>query len=755
MATPNQPNPPGGPQNIDPKQFAAGLKNLLQDQGDYNNLLKDAIKELGQMDRAYSKIEARLATLNSDSINVKQVNRDLLILKQKEYIENKKLTDLQKSYSNVTKDLLAEAKRKTEQSVKNAAILGQTIDYEETMMKYVAKSGDLEVAALYTQEKKLEIAGKQVEAGKAMLKNEKAVNNQLGISGNLMKTFAEKVGFGEEAYSAMSLKARKLVEQQKDMNGVSKVFSKVLGTWQVAAVGAGSVFKSAFSSLLDPAMFIPIVGGVVKGLKAVFDYILEIQDKTVKFARAMNLSTGEARKMKMEFASLSISGGDLFVNSQKMVESQMEMVEALGVTNRLTNEQLATNIKLKDIAGLDLETRQAIVESSTITGKSSEGITKSVLSQVAALKNATGISFQYQKILKEAANLGGYLGLSFAKYPEKLTKSLVTVKSMGLELKQLDSMANSFLDYESSIASEFEAQLLTGKNINLSKARELFLNNELADAAAEITRQVGSADEFLKMNRISAEGMAKGFGMSRDEMGSMLKQQELLSKLGAKDLKDAQEKVQALRAQGKTKEEIIRLTGEEAYQNLTNASLQEKIGAFMEKIQQSISDFVESSGIIEKIESFFDYLSKPENIKKIIVTIRDTFASIADVILTITNGIINAIDAVTLGFGIDEDWERKFEQFSADAPNRIRALGGDLGGVSVSEKAAKGTVANNTNAANVEPQRALIGGGSQGESRQVIQLVVDGKTLAEINNEASSTPYGSTDKKTGIYNKSY
>jgi NAD(P)-dependent dehydrogenase (short-subunit alcohol dehydrogenase family) len=33
MATPNQPNPPGGPQNIDPKQFAAGLKNLLDSQG--------------------------------------------------------------------------------------------------------------------------------------------------------------------------------------------------------------------------------------------------------------------------------------------------------------------------------------------------------------------------------------------------------------------------------------------------------------------------------------------------------------------------------------------------------------------------------------------------------------------------------------------------------------------------------------------------------------------------------------------------
>jgi hypothetical protein len=84
--------------------------------------------------------------------------------------------------------------------------------------------------------------------------------------------------------------------------------------------------------------------------------------------------------------------------------------------------------------------------------------------------------------------------------------------------------------------------------------------------------------------------------------------------------------------------------------------------------------------------------------------------------------------------------------------NRIRSLGGDMNTVSVSEKAAKGTVANNTNA---EPQRVLIGGGTQGESRQVIQLVVDGKKLAEVNNEALNTSYGTTDKKTGILNKSH
>ena len=742
-----------GPQNIDPKQFAAGLKNLLDSQGDYNNLLKDAIRELGQMDRAYNKIEARLATLNSDSINIKQVNRDLLLLKQKEYIEEKKLTDLQKSVDPLAKQALSIAKENTRILMQEAAILGEKLDYEETMLKYLEDTGDLEAAALYAQEKKLEISQKQVEIGRTSLANEKSVSKQLGISGNLMKAFAEKIGFGEEAYSAMSLKARKLVEQQKDMNAVSKVFSKVLGTWQVAAAGAGSVFKSAFSSILDPAMFIPIVGGVVQGLKTVFDYILGIQDKTVKFARAMNLSTAEARTMKMQFADISISEGDILVTSQKLVESQMEMVDALGVTNRLTDEQLATNIKLKDIAGLDLETRKSLVETSKITGKDQEDITKSILAQVVGLKNATGISFQYQKILKEASNLGGYLGLTFAKYPEKLTKSLLTVKAMGMELKQLDSIADSFLDFESSISSEFEAQLLTGKDINLAKARELFLNNQLAEAAQEITSQVGSAEEFLKMNRIQAESLAKAFGMSRDQLGDMLTQQEFLSKLGAKQGDSAKEQLRLGLEKYKNQKALAAAVGEEAYQNLLNASAQEKIAAFLDKVTQSFSDFVEKSGVIEKIEQFVNYLSEPKNIKAVISTIRDVFADIAGVVLSITNGIINVVDFLTFG-SFPEELERKFERYEELVPQKIRSIGGNFESVSVSANAAKG----NASASTVNVSQGSMGGAAY-TGPKVLELNVTGKintqderTFASFTAKGLSTPYGNSDLQTGNYN---
>ena len=657
-----------GPQNIDPKQFAAGLKTLLEDQGDYNNLLKDAIRELGQMDRAYSKIEARLATLNSDSINVKQVNRDLLLLKQKEYIEEKKLKDLQKTYSDGTKDLLAEAKRKTEQSVKNAAILGKTIDYEAKMMEYIGKYTNLEVAALYTQEKKLEIAGKQVEAGEAILKNEKAVNNQLGISGNLVKAFATKLGFGEEAYSAMSLEARKLKKEQEGLNKTAKAFSTVLGFWKVAGAGASSVIKSAFSSLLDPAVALPVIGGLVKGFSQLVEFALQGQDRTTKFGRNLGMSYDNALKVRNEFSKIAFQSDSILINSEKLMQSQEELTGILGTNNILSSQLLSTNIQLKDIAGLEAETRGELAQSSIITGKSMEATTKSVLAQVVGLQKATGIGFNFQKILKEASSLGGYLGLSFAKYPDKLTKSLVTVKAMGLELKQLDSMADSFLDFESSISNEFEAQLLTGKNINLSKARELFLNNELAEAAQEITSQVGSADEFLKMNRISAESLAKSFGMSRDQLGEMLKRQELLSRIGAKDTDNAQKQLEIGLKRFGNQKALAAAVGEEAYSSMLNASSQEKIAAFMEKIKQSIADFVTNSPLIPMIERAIGWLSKPSNIQKIMSYVQSAFALIFDIVGKTAAAVMRIGNF--FGAGINQD----LIDIAASGGDSIRAM---------------------------------------------------------------------------------
>ena len=78
------------------------------------------------------------------------------------------------------------------------------------------------------------------------------------------------------------------------------------------------------------------------------------------------------------------------------------------------------------------------------------------------------------------------------------------------------------LDFESSIEAELQAELLLGKDINLEKARQAALNNELATVAKEISKQIGSSADFSKMNRIQQEALAAAVGMNREELASTL-----------------------------------------------------------------------------------------------------------------------------------------------------------------------------------------------------------------------------------------
>lgn len=739
MANENQntgPNP-----QVDPTNLKKGLQDLLDSQGDYNNLLKSAIRDIERADKAYEKIEARLATLSKESVNIKQVNQELYRLRQKEYIETKRLSDLEKLYGQDAIKALNTAKEKTNLLMKDAEALGLKEDYEKNLLKYLEDGGNLEAVKLYTQEKQIQYAKDKIDQGKQFLETEKDVSKQLGISGNLMQKFATKLGVGEEAYAAMSLEARKLVDQNGKVGGfgsklkvlqsgfkagasaIKESFSDpvtkgalVVGAYKAiqagltkvgdAAATAGNflaglsqdssnLVRGLTSGLSSIARQIPLIGGLlggfIDGISAVLDLVIGVDNFIIKSGRDLNLNTEQARALNREFQNISFNSGNIFTTSRKLLESQVELSNQLGVVNRLTTEQLETNIMLKDIAGLELDTRQQIVEASTITGQTSQNVVKSVLAQVQGLKNATGIQLQNKQVLKEAASLGGYLGLQFAKYPANLTKSLVTVKAMGMELKQLDSIADSFLDFESSISKEFEAQLLTGKDINLAKAREAFLNNDLATAAAEITSQVGSAGDFLKLNRIQAESLASAFGMSRDQMGEMLKRQELLSKLGAKDTDNAQKQLQLGLQKYQNQKALTAAIGEEAYQNLVNASTQEKMASLIEKIKQSIVDFVERSGIIEKIQGFMDYLSKPENVKKIIEGVRDFFASAVEFIGKAAYYILEGLDYVAFG----QIPDAFIDSIKAGAENmgaQIRSVGGDLGGVSVGTNAANSNV---------------------------------------------------------------
>lgn len=714
--------------------FAAlqtSIEKILQSQGDFQGILRRTISDVRKLDTSYEKIQARVASFSRETVNVKKINSELQKLKQKEFIEDKKYNSLILEYKEKGKDLaisaLDLAKQDAQQKVDQAKALGQTLDYEEALLSNLEKQGNLESVKLYAREKQRDLSKELREIGEEDLKNEKLVANQLGISGNLVGAMAKKLGVGSEAYSAMTQSARDLVEKNGKVTfslapmkaGLKSVSSSLLSSFSSAslmtkALGAvgvvlagasfianklgdgltkaaglirglssdtSTVFAGVASHITTITEKIPIIGGLLGGLvnfwSSILDLVIGVEDRVVKMGRQVGLSASEATKLNDKFQDIALNSEKAYVNSKALFESQLQLTTATGLNNIATKDNLETNIELAKFAGIELETRGKIYEASLATGTSMRSVASTILGQVANLSKATGISFNYQSILKEAASQSGRLGLMFAKYPKELTRSLIATKALGFELKQLESIGDSLLDFESSISKQFEAQLLTGKNINLIKAQEAFLNGRLEDAAVEITKQVGDANSFLNLNRIQQQSIADAVGMTVDSLSDLLKKQEIYAKLGAVDKKDLMEKIKLSRENTKERERIIELIGKEQYKNLYNLSTQETLLETFEKIKASIADFLTRSNIADYVRNIMEELTKPGRVKSFInqvregmLTVFDFVSSLTSVMLTVLQKIGSALLFITFQF----KKRNEFNEIMGDLESKVESM---------------------------------------------------------------------------------
>ena len=116
---------------------------------------------------------------------------------------------------------------------------------------------------------------------------------------------------------------------------------------------------------------------------------------------------------------------------------------------------------------------------------------------------------------------------------ENLLRAAVQARKLGLDLSTVAKTADDLLDFQGSLNAEIEASVLLGRNINLQKARELSLANDIEGLQKEIVRQVGTEAEFNKLNRIERDGLARAFGMNVADIQKLVsKQGEQLSLQG-------------------------------------------------------------------------------------------------------------------------------------------------------------------------------------------------------------------------------
>jgi hypothetical protein len=367
--------------------------------------------------------------------------------------------------------------------------------------------------------------------------------------------------------------------------------------------GLGSTLSNVFENATDPAL---VFGKILKSSFTADNQITEL-------SKALSVVKSDGKDIRQEWVRYARTADSVFVTTTNMLTAQESLSKESEIAVAFTGKQLDDYIHLNKLIGLSDKATSNITRMGIINRKSTEETTKSFLKGAFAQQQIMSVSLNNKEILEEIGNLSGGTLIKFKGQEEAIGRAVVKAKALGLTMEQIDSFGESLLNWESSIENELQAELLTGKSLNLERARLAALTGDQLDLMSAISEQVGDLSSYQKMNIIQQKSLAQAFGMSRDEMSKMLIDQEKYNILGDTSKMNLQEQLDLAKQKGVSVESQL-------YQSLEQQAAADKFNQTVTKLQEMFTDIV-SGPLSRMLDITANILSNVYAVKGIFVTI--------------------------------------------------------------------------------------------------------------------------------------
>ena len=417
----------------------------------------------------------------------------------------------------------------------------------------------------------------------ARIESETQINELMGLGGAAVEAVGgalDKLGMGglkkALGLDEVSNKMREIAEEIEEAGGNTDSFANKFKVLKGGIKEAGS---QLVSNLKDPLAITSFL------TTQIIDALMSVDKQAGDLAKNFGISYDAALRLKSELTSAANQSFLLNITSQGLVESFTTLNNLFGTFAEINEQALEDFTRLTKEAFLSNEAASALYKTTILTGKGLEDSTKEFAGQAKALAMQKGLALNQKQILESIKDISTATLLQLQGQPEALAEAVVNAKALGVSLDQVENIAQSLLDFESSIANELEAELLTGKQLNLERARLAALNGDIATVAEEIANQIGDAADFTKMNVIQQEALAKSVGMTREDLAKSLMEREAMAKLSDQEGKTAQERFNNL-VKEVGMEEAKRRLGDETMANLySQQNVQERFNASVEKLK--------------------------------------------------------------------------------------------------------------------------------------------------------------------------
>ncbi len=538
---------------------------------------KNVNKELSATEKSYIELGRRAAQLTEESRSLTEELKDQLGIRSKTSEGERTLLSLSRQITksaqenklslresgDITKQLIKDEKNleaaKREQLILSNSILGTDKELNEIAATYVDAIVDANSARMASISKidklKQQLVGASKEEEKAILSSISKEQERLNIAESALSLALEnadadsqRLALGKQLVIAAEKNVKQSIDQKQKQDKINESMGVagglVAGLNAVAGKFAGAFgLKEVEAEMRKVAAATVDAGGEVDrlktlgaGLKVAFKNLGEtLTDPTVIFGALMK-GFNDVEKEQQNFRRLTGQNANAFrgindslTTTSEYLAGMVTLTKELGVNANVafSPETVTTVAELTANMGMAGKEAANLAAISKISGTNLQDNLKSTEGQFKNFVKTNKTALNFGQVLSGVANASDSVKLSLGGSQEAIGEAVMEAQKLGLTLNQVDNIAGNLLDFENSIAAEMEAELLTGQQINLEKARELALNNDLAGLAKEIGNNQAVIQAFSTGNRFAQEATAKAMGMSREEMSKMIAQQKI------------------------------------------------------------------------------------------------------------------------------------------------------------------------------------------------------------------------------------
>ena len=362
------------------------------------------------------------------------------------------------------------------------------------------------------------------------------VSEQLSSQLDSMVDTYSDLGAGASKLLGIDADLAILIEKQaQGVENMSKDEKKLLATKLKTVKANEDVAKSIAGQL----GFLKTFKNISKAINTVLmaNPLLAIAAVVVAIIGLVVKLNGILNETMREFGTSAKESGKIAI--------KLKVAQFQGLKMGLTAEEIkgsfvAINDTLGGVNNASAKFITQLTDASVRTGTTAEEFSK-ILAIQESISSSTREQLMAQtELIRANIEISGILPASvfkdvaantqaFAEFAKDGGKNVfdaaLAAKKLGLNLSNVVSIADSLLSFEDSIEKQMEASLLLGRDINLDKARELALNNDLKGAMEEVVKQVGTEAEFNELNRVQRRALADSVGVNVEELSRLVRNQ--------------------------------------------------------------------------------------------------------------------------------------------------------------------------------------------------------------------------------------